>query len=199
VALRNVPASSMDMVSLFVTSGRYGIAVVDSYLTSDPTIGRDRLEENDNCEFADRNFADPATRVDLTTPFSDSMTIDNPHDVDWIRFRVPGAVTQLVTFRTAPPAGVSGSRAGDIDLAVMAIPVAGSPLDVRGFARTKGSSESLSLLLAPGEYYMVVTDFAGRPIRYSLCAALGASCTMPAGFTTASAQPFMTRARKSGE
>jgi hypothetical protein len=199
VALRNLPAGSMDLVSLFVSSGRYGIAVVDGYLTSDPTIGRDRLEENDNCEFADRNFADPATRVDLTTPFSDSLTIDNPHDVDWIRFRVPGVVAQPVTFKTAPPVGVTGSKAGDIDLYVMAIPTAGSPLDLRGSARANGSSESLTLVLAPGDYYMVVTDFAGRAIRYSLCARLGASCTMPTGFTTASGQPAMSRAHKSGE
>ncbi len=187
VALKNLPAGSMDLVSLFVESGRYGIAVIDGYLTSDPTIGADRLEENDNCELADRNFADPATRIDLTTSFSEALTIDNPHDVDWIRFRVPGGVPQAVTFKTAPPAGASGSEAGDIDLYVLGIPVAGSPLDVRGFSRTKGSSESLTVLLDPGEYYMVVTDFAGMPIQYSLCAAVGTTCTPAAGFMTAPA------------
>jgi hypothetical protein len=197
VALRSLPAGSMDLVSLFTVSGRYGLAVVDGYLTSDPTIGPDRLEENDNCEFADRNFADPATRVDLTAPFSDTLTIDNPHDVDWIRFRVPGTGPQAVTFKTAPPADVNGSRVGDIDLYVLGIPVAGSPLDVRGSARTKGSSESMTLLLDPGEYYMVVTDFAGRPIRYSLCAAVGTSCTLSAGFSISSA-PSMLRSGRPG-
>jgi hypothetical protein len=192
VALKNVPAGSMDFVSLFVLSGRYGIAVVDGYLTTDPAIGADRLEENDNCEFADRNFADPATRVDLTNPFSDALTIDNPHDVDWIRFQVTGSLPQLVTFKTAPLAGATGAKAGDIDLHVLGIPVAGSPLDVRGSSSTKGSNESLTIALDPGEYYMVVTDFAGQPIHYSLCAAVGTNCTMPTGFTISS-QPGMSR------
>ena len=190
VALKNLPAGSMDLVSLFTASGRYGLAVVEGYLASDPTIGADRLEENDNCELADRNFADPATRVDLGTPFSEALTIDNPHDVDWIRFRVPGGIPQAVTIKTAPPLGANGSRAGDIDLYVLGIPVAGSPLDVRGSSRKKGSSESLTLVLDPGEYYVVVTDFAGKPIQYSLCAALGTSCTPAPGFVTASGPSF---------
>jgi hypothetical protein len=192
IALRNLPAGSMDLVSLFTVSGRYGLAVLDGYYSSDPSIGPDRLEENDNCEFADRNFADPATRVDLATPFSEALTIDNPHDVDWIRFRVPGAIPQAVTIKTAPPAGVNGSRAGDIDLYVLGIPVAGSPINVRGSARTKGSSESLTLILDPGEYYAVVTDFAGKPIRYSFCAAVGTTCAFPAGFQISPA-PSMSR------
>ncbi|HEX2248932.1 MAG TPA: hypothetical protein VHH32_01205 [Gemmatimonadales bacterium] len=188
VALRNVPAGSMDLVSLFFVSGRYGIAVVDGYHTTNPAIGPDRWEENDNCEFADRNFAVPATRVDLTSPFSDSLTIDNPHDVDWIRFSVPGTVAQAVTFKTAPPSAGETAAAADIDLHVMAIPVAGSPTDVRGSSRNEGSSETLTLFLEPGEYYMVVTDFAGVPTRYSLCAALGTGCTQPSGFVRAAAR-----------
>ncbi|MGI8818639.1 MAG: hypothetical protein ACR2HW_05795 [Gemmatimonadales bacterium] len=192
VALRNVPAGSMDLVSLYSVSGRYGFIVVDGYLTTNPAIGADGFEENDNCEFADRNFADPVTRVDLATPFSNALTIDNPHDVDWIRFRVPGPLPKLVTFKTAPPAGVQGNKAGDIDLYVLGIPVAGAPLDERGSSSTMGSDESLTLTLDPGEYYMVVTDFAGTPIRYSLCAAVGITCSMPTGFSISS-QPAASR------
>jgi hypothetical protein len=191
VALKNLSAGSMDLVSLFVESGRYGVAVIDGYLTSDPTIGPDRLEENDNCEFADRNFADPATRIDLTTAYSEALTIDNPHDVDWIRFLVPGAIPQAVTLKTSPSAAANAARAGDIDLYVLGIPAAGSPLDVRGFSRTVGSSESLTVLLDPGEYYVVVTDFVGQPIHYSLCAAIGATCTPAPGFMTSSAPSRM--------
>jgi hypothetical protein len=186
VALKNVPAGSMDLISLFFVSGRYGLAVVNGYLTTDPAIGPDRLEENDNCEFADRNFADPASHVDLSTPFSDTLTIDNPHDVDWIRFHVPGVVPQAVAFRTGSPA--NSANPGDVDLYVVGVPVAGSPLDLRGSSRSEGSSESLTLVLDPGDYYMVVTDYAGQPTRYSLCAGLGLSCSLPAGFVTFSAQ-----------
>ena len=184
VALKNVPAGSIDLVSLFSVTGGYGLAVLDGYITTEPGIGADRLEENDNCEFADRNFADAATRVDLSTPFSDSLTIDNPHDVDWIRFQVPGATPQAVSFRTAGSAGASGFNAGDIDLRVIGIPVAGSPLDERGVSKNQRSSESLTLVLPPGDYYMVVSDFAGKPIRYALCAAVGPSCSLPPGFST---------------
>jgi hypothetical protein len=189
VALRNVPDGSMDLISLFVISGRYGIAVVDGYLTSNPAIGPDRLEENDNCEFADRNFSDPLTRVDLATPYSDSLTIDNPHDVDWIRIQVPGAAAQPVAFRTAPAADLNGAKRGDIDLHVLGIPAPGSPLQVHGSSRNTGSTESLNLALAPGEYYIVVTDFAGTPIRYSLCASVGVSCTLQPGYVSSALLP----------
>jgi hypothetical protein len=178
IALKNVPAGNMDLISLFFVTGRYGLAVVQGYLTSNPSIGADKLEENDNCEFADRNFA--ATPVDLTTPFSEALTIDNPHDVDWIRFRVPGAVAQPVTFKTAPLDPVDPNQPADVDLYVIGVPVAGSPLDRRSPAPAEGSNEAMTLVLQPGEYYMVVTDFAGLPTRYALCAALGTSCSLPA-------------------
>ncbi|HZA98653.1 MAG TPA: hypothetical protein VE399_07720 [Gemmatimonadales bacterium] len=79
---------------------------------------------------------------------------------------------------------------------VLGIPVAGSPVDVRGSSRTKGSSESLTVLLNPGEYYIVVTDFAGKPVRYSLCAAVGTTCTPAPGFVASSA-PSMSRSTES--
>lgn len=178
IALKNVPPGDMDLISLFVITGRYGMAVVQGYLTSDPSIKADRLEENDNCEFADRNFADPLLRVDLASAYSDTLTIDNPHDVDWIRFHVPGLVPQAVSFKTASR-GTTAAHPGDIDLYVIGIPQAGAALDVKGSSRTEGSAEAMTLILDPGDYYMVVTDFAGRPALYSICAAVGASCTLP--------------------
>jgi hypothetical protein len=40
-----------------------------------------------------------------------------------------------------------------------------------------GSTEDIQvLLLGAGNYYVVVTDFAGVPTRYSLCFGAGASC-----------------------
>jgi hypothetical protein len=178
IALKNVPAGNMDLISLFFVTGRYGLAVVQGYLTSDPSIGADQFEENDNCEFADRNFT--VSPVDLGTPFSASLTVDNPHDVDWIRFRVPGLVAQPVTFKTAPVGPVNANRPNDVDLYVIGVPVAGSPLDLRSPAPAEGSTEAMTLVLQPGDYYMVVTDFAGTPTRYAMCAAIGASCSLPA-------------------
>jgi len=176
IALKAVPAGAMDLISLFAVSGRYGLAVIEGYYTTNPSIAPDKLEENDNCEFADRNFADPLTQVDLSTPFSEALTIDNPHDIDWIRVRVPGLVPQLVTFRTASRAAAGSPD--DIDLYVMGIPTGGTP-DPKQSSQTEGSSEAITVLLDPGDYYVVVTDFAGTPTSYSLCAALGVSCTLP--------------------
>jgi hypothetical protein len=192
VALKNVPAGGMDLVSLFFVSGRYGLAVVEGYHTSDPAIGPDRFEENDNCEFADRNFSVPATQVDLTNPFSDILTIDNPHDIDWIRFRVPGVVPQTVTFKSAPPASVDAATI-DVDLYVLGLVAAGSPRDTAFASRADGPSESMSVTLEPGEYYLVVADFAGTPTRYSLCAAVGLTCPLPAGFMNPSSRPSTSR------
>ena len=42
-----------------------------------------RTAEETTCEFADRNFANQ-THHDLG-PVSDTLTIDNPHEIDWIR------------------------------------------------------------------------------------------------------------------
>jgi hypothetical protein len=189
IALKDVPAGSMDLISLFFVTGRYGLAVVQGYLTSDPSIGADQLEENDNCEFADRNFT--ASPLNLGTPFSASLTIDNPHDVDWIRFRVPGPVAQPVTFKTAAVGPVNANRPEDVDLYVIGVPVAGSPMDLRSPAPAEGSTEAMTLVLQPGDYYMVVTDFAGTPTRYAICAAIGASCALPpsAMVTRAPARP----------
>jgi hypothetical protein len=196
IALKNVPAGSMDLISLFFVTGRYGLAVVSGYLTTNPAIGPDRFEENDNCEFADRNFfTDPSTHVDLSTPFSEALTIDNPHDIDWIRFHVPGVGPQAVSFKTAPDANLSAADAGDVDLYVLGIPVAGSPVDIKGSSRADGSNETITaLLLDPGDYYMVITDFAGHPTRYAACAAVGLSCTLPPGFSITSARPSLSSA-----
>jgi hypothetical protein len=50
----------------------------------------------------------------------------------------------------------------------------------------------MTLVLNPGDYYMVETDFAGTPPRYSLCAAVGASCSLPAG-SMISRSPALSR------
>ena len=46
-------------------------------------------------------------------------------------------------------------------------------------ARTAGSAERLTAELGPGDYYLVVSDEAGVPTRYSLCLAIGNECSPP--------------------
>jgi hypothetical protein len=49
-------------------------------------------------------------------------------------------------------------------------------LDEVAEARTPGSDEALTALLAPGVYYLIVVDDGGVATRYSVCLALGTSC-----------------------
>ncbi len=182
VALRNVPSGTLDLISQYFVPGRYGLAVLDGYHTAEPSIGPDRFEENDTCDFADRTFLAPATQIDLTAEFADSLTVDNPHDVDWLRFRVPGPAPQLVAIRSESRTGPgTAAEASDIDLYLLSVPGGALGLEPRGVSRSDGSSETLSVVLDPGDYYLVVTDYAGVPTRYALCAAVGPTCALPAG------------------
>ncbi len=180
VALAKVPAGTVDLISHYFVSGRYGLAVLEGYLTADPNVLPDRYEENDICNYADDNFLNPATRIDLTTAFSDTLTIDNPHDIDWLRFRVPGVLPQLVTIQSASRmAKVSPlPDTTDIDLYLLRVPGGSFGLDPFTPARNPGSTESISVILDPGDYYLVVTDFAGAPTGYSLCMAVGTTCSL---------------------
>jgi len=54
-----------------------------------PAHRPDRFEENDFCDGADVNFADPQTQISVAPPASEVLTIDQPYDVDWYRFTVP--------------------------------------------------------------------------------------------------------------
>jgi hypothetical protein len=173
LALRNLPDSSFT-VSVFGQPDlfRYGLRVSEGYQLADPRIEPDRWEENDFCQGADSNFVrDP---IILETAFTDTLTIDNPMDDDWIKFRVPGPGLQLVTARTeARPFGAADSS--DLALSVLR-----SSLDARAPSDHPGTSqELLAVDLPPGDYYLVITDQALVPTRYSLCITLGSTCALP--------------------
>ena len=149
--------------------GRYGITVRDGYLTADPRIPADRLEENDYCDAAD------TSPVEL--PFADTLTIDNPYEVDWIKFTLPGTFEDssvMVTVRTAArPFGSSDSSDVGLILTEEERP------RVVASARTDGSTETLTEFLRPGVHYLVVVDDGGVATRYSVCVALGNTCLLP--------------------
>lgn len=164
-------------------AGRFAVQVLDGYRLSDPRISPDRFEENDECLAADQRFADPATRIE-TFPFADTLTLDNPFDVDWLRFRVPVLGTdtarRVITIRTeSRPFGAADSSNLNISLyrAIDFIEGLDAPL---AQSDQPGSSEAVTSELIPGqEYYLLVLDGAGVPTRYSLCMGEGASCTFP--------------------
>jgi hypothetical protein len=164
-------------------AGRFGVQVLDGYRTVDPRIPPDRFEENDYCVAADTRFADPATRID-GFPFADTLTLDTPYDVDWIRFKVPlvGSDTarRAVTVRAqARPFGAADSS--DLNLSLYRVVDFLEGTDsVLAASDQPGSTEALVSELTPGEeYYLLVLDGAGVATRYALCIDEGAVCALP--------------------
>ena len=179
VALERLPAGSVDLVSAYTQQGRYALGVLQAYEVPIRQVPADRFEENDICGFADENFTDPATRIDLATaPLSENLTIDTPHEIDWLRFRVPGTVAQFVTVGTTAHTFGMNDRT-DIDTYILRVPDASNGLDVLGGNADPGSASTTTVLLAPGDYYVAVVDSAGIPTHYGLCISMGSSCTLP--------------------
>lgn len=177
VALRGMPAGGLHALAFYSQPGRYGLAVFEGYVTSDPKVPRDTHEEDDFCD------APGASGLAVTVPggaFRDTLTIDNPHDVDWIQFHVTSlaGVTIKVTSLSAATADSS-----DVDLYLLTRPGGGaSPtLDLLNRSTGPGSTETMTTLLGPGDYYVVVVDYQGAPVAYDLCigAGLGGCAAFP--------------------
>ncbi|MGH7730579.1 MAG: hypothetical protein ACRENJ_04935, partial [Candidatus Eiseniibacteriota bacterium] len=121
VALRNYPDTALHAIAIYSQPGPYGLTVIDGYVVTDPArFPVDSHEEDDFCNAADP----PAKRV--TLGFRDNHTIDNAHDIDWIRFTVPSA--QTVRLRTASL--VPADTVSDIDLYVLTVPGGGASTDL---------------------------------------------------------------------
>ena len=156
VALGGMPAGAIHALAFYGQPGRYGLAVVEGYVVSNPAFPRDDREEDDFC-----NRADPPTRI-VAVGFRDTLTIDNPHDVDWIRLTVPSL--QSVRFRIASLVSATVDSS-DVDLFVLRV----SDLSLVTRADLIGSDEDVTVLLAAGDYYVVLVDYIGVPTRYQIC------------------------------
>jgi len=199
VALRGMPAGRLHALSLYSQPGRYGLAVFEGYITSDPTVPRDAHEEDDFCDAADaRGLAVAIPSGSLR----DTLTIDNAHDIDWIRFRVTSLSS--VTIKSASLTAATAVDSSDIDLFLLTVPGGGasSTLDLLNRSDAAGSSEAMTSLLNPGDYYLVVVDFRGAPVAYDLCIAAGAggclafpSAPVRAGVRKSVAAPMLHRIR----
>jgi hypothetical protein len=194
-ALKDVPYRDLLLAVYGDPPGQYTVTVRDGYLTADPRIAADRFEENDYCAAADSNAADPDRQVVL--PFADTLTMDNPYEVDWFRFTVPPLVPPgpLPPPDSAPPPGPPGDP-GDRDSLVTirtaARPFGASDSSNIGFvvvpatavtsivavARTPSSNETITALLPPGIYYLIVLDDGGVATRYSVCLGYGPTCQL---------------------
>ena len=110
-------------------------------------------------------------------PFVDTtLTIDFPHATDWYRFTMPavnGADLQdtvsIMTVSRSPGA----KDTSDIDVTV----IGADDFAYYGQAIDSGSTEHLKVFLPTNQdYYVVVSDFAGAPVRYGLCINVATTC-----------------------
>lgn len=194
VEFANLTSKKFFLYEEYTQSGGYGMRVVRGLLRADPTVGPDRFTPNEVCDQADANFASGATRIAVhlgSTPFMDTtLTIDFPHATDWYRFRLDTVnaadVSENVTFATVSRS--PGSRdTSDIDVTVLDIN--GNYL---GQVVDSGSTELMTLNLATNaDYYVVVSDYAGAPVRYGLCIQVATSCPSLPG-PAAGVAPGMT-------
>ncbi|MCZ6856740.1 MAG: hypothetical protein O7F70_01950 [Gemmatimonadetes bacterium] len=148
IALKDLPAGQYDILAAYTTPGAYEMAILPLYRSALPP---DAFEENDWCDVA------PQLPLDV----SRTLTIDNPHDIDWFRFTV-GADGRQVTFDVD-----ALEPEADLDIYVLRddLPAA---LTLMGLSNIGGATDEVVVPLDAGDYFLVVVDFAGVPTEYSL-------------------------------
>jgi Bacterial Ig-like domain (group 2) len=172
VAFKGLPAGTLDAVAVYAAAGRYGLAVIAGYQSELPA---DAHEDDNSCNAAD-------LRDTLSLPFRDTLAIENPHDVDWLRFTVPGGSYQF-RLHAFPGTGAASDSLKDLDLYVIKVPNPGdASLQVVSADTAAGSDVDRTLLLAAGDYYAVVVDFAGATTSYEICAAVPVTGACASGF-----------------
>jgi hypothetical protein len=160
VALKGV-SGALDAIALYRQAARYGLAVIDAYVSELPA---DDHEEDSNCSAADLRGTRPS-------PFQDTLTIENPHAIDWIRFRyVQGGLGSSARVRLHAFPGGQPAASKDLDVYVVKVPVAGDlALQIMFADTTAGSDVNRTVGLQTGDYYLVVLDYAGASTTYAVC------------------------------
>jgi hypothetical protein len=161
VAFKNASPGALHAITIYRQVAGYGLAVLDGYASELPA---DAHEDDNSCNAAD-------LRGTVTSPFRDTLTIENPHDVDWIRFHyVQGGLGSTAQARLHAFPGVHPDSLKDLDIYVVNIPQPGDTLvKVVAADTTAGSDADLRPALATGDYYLVVVDFAGTTTHYEVC------------------------------
>jgi len=161
VAFKGVQPPGLDAIAIYGQSARYGLTVLDAYASELPP---DAHEDDNSCNAAD-------LRGTVVAPFRDTLTIENPHDIDWIRFHyTSGGLGTTAQLRLHAFPGVHPDSLKDLDLYVAKIPQAGDTVvQVLAADTAAGSDVDLRPSLATGDYYLVVLDFAGTTTNYEVC------------------------------
>lgn len=161
VAFKNAPAGALDAIALYSAAGRYGLGVLAAYQSELPA---DAHEDDNSCNAAD-------LRDTVPTPFRDTLTIENPHDVDWIRFHYTnGGLGTTAQFRMHAFPGTHPDSLKDLDLYVVNVPQpSDTALQVLLADTTAGSDVNRTTNLVTGDYYLVIVDFAGVATTYEVC------------------------------
>ncbi len=148
IALKDFPVGQYDLIAGYSTPGAYEMRILPLYRSALPP---DAFEENDWCDVA------PQLPLDV----SRTLTIDNPHDIDWFRFTV-GADGRSVTFDVD-----ALEPEADLDIYVLRddLPTA---LSLIGLSNVCGATDEVIVPLDAGNYFLVVVDFAGVPTEYTM-------------------------------
>src|SRR5438552_162631 len=159
-ALKNAPAGALDAIAIYSAAGRYGLGVIAAYQSELPA---DAHEDDNSCNAADLRDTVPA-------PFRDTLTIENPHDVDWIRFHYTnGGLGTTAQFRMHAFPGTHPDSLKDLDLYVVKVPQpSDTALQVLLADTTAGSDVNRTANLATGDCYLVIVDFAGVATTYEV-------------------------------
>lgn len=165
VAFKSVTLDSLDAIAVYTQPGRYGLVVVDSFQAELPA---DAHEDDNSCNAADARGA-------ATVPFRDTLAIENPHDIDWIRFTAPNPAPVFGTeLRVHAGAGVNPDSTKFLTFYVIKVPAASDTaltVVVADTAVAARTDHDVTVALAPGaDYYAVVLDFAGTTTYYEICA-----------------------------
>ncbi len=186
VAFKGLPLDSLDAIAVYTLPGRYGLVVDTGYVSELPA---DKHEDDNSCNAAD-------LRGNLPFPFRDTLAIENPHDIDWLRFTAPSTVFG-VEFQLHALAGASLARDSLKALDLYVIKVPNRPADTAltivkadtALAPLKDHDVVVSGLTAGTDYYAVVLDFAGVTTYYEICAQPAPS-PLPSGGPCPPGVPF---------
>jgi Big-like domain-containing protein len=161
VAFKNLPAGALHAITIYGQAAGYGLAVLDGYASELPA---DAHEDDNSCNAAD-------LRGTLQSPFRDTLTIQNPHDVDWIRFHyTQGGLGSTARVRLHAFPGTHPDSLKDLDLYIIRVPQPSDmALQIVRADTAPGSEVNQTPSLATGDYYLAVVDFAGTTTTYEVC------------------------------